>query len=220
MEQQSRKRSRPPSPYPRQEEARNVPSKYGDGNAQNHKEPKKKRALAAVMEDNKRLRAHHVNTVENERLKAEVDAMSKSNLEKVEEMASWKKNIASLQEKIGTTNEEIAILQQSTTNTLPTVLASAEQRMHDIHDSWREQVTQIRDKQSQVDSLRCELQQVQEQFQRDTQNLLSERQERKQVQERLDELRKAFESEGKAAQWHNIIRGSVAMPRAIKKDCG
>ncbi|CAJ1946364.1 unnamed protein product [Cylindrotheca closterium] len=224
MEQQSRKRSRPPSPYP-QGEARNSPSKSGDGSKQKkHQEPKEKRALAAVTQENKRLRAHRANIVENERLKAEIDALSKCNLEKVEEMASLKNNISTLQKTLGTSSEEIALLMQITTTTLPTDLAAAEQRMHDIHDSWREQVTQLGEKQSQVDSLRHELQQVQEEFQKDTQNLIQERQERKRLQGRLDELRKAYESQGKAAQWHNILRGSVAMatmpPTAIKKDCG
>lgn len=218
MDKQTRKRSRPPSPYP-EGGAKDEPYKQDvDRYAQKRQEPKKKNELAAVMEENNRLRAHRATTVENERLKAEVSAMSNCNLEKVEEMESLKKKIASLQESLDTGSEEIARLQLSKT-TLMTALSGSEQRLHHIHDSWREQVTEIGEKQSTVNSLRYELQKVQEQFQRDTQNLLSERQERKQLQGRLDELRKTYESQGKAAQWHNIIRGSVSMS-AIKKDCG
>lgn len=216
MEQQSRKRSLPPSPHP--QKATNVPSKQADGNAQEPQEPKRKKALAAVMEENNRLKARHANTVENERLKAEVDALSKSNLEKVEGMTSLQKKITNLQGKIDTSNEEVALLQQTTTG-LTTDLAGAEQRLNDIHESWREQYVQLEEKQSRLESLRYKMQQVQEQFQKDTQNLISERHERKKLQERLDELRKAYESQGKAAQWHSIIRGSVASMPAIKKDC-
>ncbi|CAJ1946365.1 unnamed protein product [Cylindrotheca closterium] len=221
MEQSSGKRSRPPSPYP-QDEARKSPSKNGN------RKPKKKRALAGAVvveeETNRRLRVHRAQTMEHKRLKAEVDALSKCNLEKVEEMASLKTNISSLKEKIGAVNEEIALLSQNTTTTLPTDLAAAEQRMHNVHDSWREQVTQLGEKQSQAYSSRYELQQVQEGFQKDTQHLIQELQERKQSQERLDKLQEVYTSQGKAAQWHNIMRGSATIavphPTAIKEDYG
>ena len=208
MDNQSKKRSRPPSPYPKEAETtQEQPSNK-----------KQSKGLAAVMEENNRLKALHANTVENERLKAQVDALTESNMEKVTELENLKKKIASAQDKLKAADQELEARKQTNAN-LTNELKEKEQQLHEIHASWQQQVADYAEKQSTVDSLQTQVQEVQDQFHRDTQSLIAERQRRKQLQERLEELRKAYESQGQAAQWHSIVRGGTVAMAAVKKDC-
>lgn len=205
-----RKRCLPSSPQTSDEASRTA-------FIRNNEDPKKKQAFTVVMEENGRLKERHAREVEGERLRAQVDALSKSNLEKVEEAASLQQKVSGLQFKLARRKEEIAVLKERTT-LLSSNLEGAQQQLHDIHKSWQGQLSELSAKESNLDSLRHQLKQVQEQFQRDTQNLISERKERKRLADCLEGFRKTYESQGKLAEWNNIMSGANPVA-AVKQQC-
>ena len=202
--EQSKKRSRPTG-------------QDSSASQQAPKPPKNAKVLAAVQEENNRLKVLHAVTVEHESLKAQVDVLAKSNSDKSTELEDLKTKIANLQAELQSTNETIAN-KHKTALTLKGELELAQTQLNAIHESWQQQVTEFASLESNELELKSELAQVQSQFHKDTQNLIAQRQRRKQLTDRLEAIRKAYESQGKVAQWHNIIRGSVGEP-AIKKDC-
>jgi hypothetical protein len=144
-------------------------------------------ALAAVREENIRLKERIPLENENKRLKHEVEALSKSNLEKVERECEVRKQLSTLKDRLSAREQEVAVLEKGNSD-LASDLATAQQQLNDVHKSWQEQVSELSLKQIEIDGLNRQVQELQNQSQNDTESLLEERNEKKLATDRIHQL--------------------------------
>jgi hypothetical protein len=144
-------------------------------------------ALAAARVKNIRLKARIAVENENKRLKHEVEALSKSNLEKVERECMVREQLLTLKDRLSAGEQEVKVLEKGNSD-LASDLATAQQQLNDVHKSWQEQVSELSLKQIEIDGLSRQVQELLSQSQKDTASLLEERNEKKLVTDRIHQL--------------------------------
>lgn len=145
----------------------------------------------ANTEETRRLENRIALENENKRLKLEVDALSKSNLQKVEIKSKVKNRLSSLRDQLAARQQQVAAVRKNNSDAA-SELTEAQQRLDAVHKSWQEQVAELSSKQIEIDDLSKQVQELQRQAQNVTDSLLEERRAKKLVTDKVHKLQAEY----------------------------
>eukprot|EP00980_Cylindrotheca_fusiformis_P026220 scaffold15515_cov117-Cylindrotheca_fusiformis.AAC.1 len=146
-------------------------------------------SAAAVTDDAVRAQKRIALEKENSHLKLQIEALSKSNLQKVELKAKLKKQISILNDQLSERQQTAVKLRENRTETT-SELTILQRRLNDVHTSWQEQVSELALKQVEIDGLNNQVQQLQKQSQTLTHSLFEERKVKKLVTDSTHKFQK------------------------------
>jgi hypothetical protein len=124
---------------------------------------------------------------EKKHLKAVLVTLVKSTETKAKETASLETEVASVEKQLSVSNGEVAGLQKKASS-LKSDVESAQQQLIAVHQSWQEQMTDLSDKNQQIESLTSQAKELRKHTQNVTETLLDERKERRLAQEFLAQV--------------------------------
>eukprot|EP00980_Cylindrotheca_fusiformis_P007201 scaffold1525_cov142-Cylindrotheca_fusiformis.AAC.1 len=139
-------------------------------------------SVAAPLDDAVRKEKRIALENENSHLKLQIEALSNSNLQKVELKAKLNNQISNLRDQLVERQQAVTLLRKNNIESTTEVMI-LQSRLNDVHTSWQEQVSDLALKQVEIEGLNNQVKQLQKQSQNVTDSLLDERKLKKHVKE-------------------------------------